>query len=138
MQNCGFVRLGRRRRFFISVFMVGEMGRIKSIGFRLSSRCAGRLPVLSGRSGSARSVKGKSSTARGYGYRWQRERKEFLAENPLCAMCSTDLSPVEATVVDHITPHGGDDGLFWDRSNWQSLCKHCHDSAKQRKERGDG
>lgn len=25
--------------------------------------------------------------------------------------------------------------LFWDRANWQSLCKQCHDSAKQAAER---
>jgi len=35
------------------------------------------------------------------------------------------LSP--ATVVDHILPHRGDEDLFWDESNWQPLCKRCHD-----------
>ena len=39
-----------------------------------------------------------------------------------------------AHVVDHVTPHKGDLDLFWNRSNWQSLCKTCHDSAKQRAE----
>jgi len=43
---------------------------------------------------------------------------------------------VAATVVDHITPHRGDMTLFWDKSNWQSLCKRCHDSHKQRLEKG--
>ena len=33
----------------------------------------------------------------------------------------------KATVVDHIQPHRGDPKLFWDQSNWQSLCKRCHD-----------
>jgi len=33
---------------------------------------------------------------------------------------------VLATVVDHITPHKGDNDLFWDRANWQSLCESCH------------
>jgi 5-methylcytosine-specific restriction enzyme A len=28
--------------------------------------------------------------------------------------------------VDHITPHKGDRQMFWDRSNWQSLCHRCH------------
>ncbi|WP_189426952.1 HNH endonuclease [Devosia pacifica] len=36
---------------------------------------------------------------------------------------------------DHITPHRGDDQLFWDRTNWQALCAHCHNSTKQRQER---
>ncbi len=25
--------------------------------------------------------------------------------------------------------------LFWSRKNWQPLCKHCHDSVKQRLEK---
>jgi 5-methylcytosine-specific restriction endonuclease McrA len=41
---------------------------------------------------------------------------------------------VEAVIVDHIVPHRGDQGLFWDTSNWQSLCKKCHDSVKQKEE----
>lgn len=42
---------------------------------------------------------------------------------------------VAATIVDHVIPHRGDQQLFWDKSNWQSLCKHCHDSHKQRIEK---
>lgn len=109
------------------------MGRLKTVSPRLSGLDA-KLPVVGGVPGSARAAKGASSAARGYGYRWQRERAAFLAENPLCVMCSTDLSPVAATVVDHKTPHGGNDALFWDKSNWQPLCKKCHDSVKQRAE----
>ncbi|RBO54057.1 HNH endonuclease [Rhodovulum sp. BSW8] len=37
-------------------------------------------------------------------------------------------------VADHIVPHRGDAGLFWDRANLQCLCKACHDRAKQREE----
>lgn len=42
---------------------------------------------------------------------------------------------VLAEIVDHIKPHRGDMALFWDSDNWQSLCKHCHDSHKQRLEK---
>ena len=28
--------------------------------------------------------------------------------------------------MDHIRAHNGDLRLFWDRSNWQGLCKPCH------------
>jgi hypothetical protein len=28
-------------------------------------------------------------------------------------------------------------GLFWDESNWQSLCKTHHDGEKQRQEQGE-
>lgn len=112
--------------------MIG-VGKLKSISPRLSGLDA-KLPVMSGVPGSARANKGSSSTARGYGYRWQQERAAFLAANPLCMMCSKDLSPVTATVVDHKIPHGGNEALFWDKKNWQALCKHCHDSVKQRAE----
>lgn len=40
-----------------------------------------------------------------------------------------------ANVVDHVIPHRGNTALFWDRSNWQSLCEHCHNAHKQRQER---
>lgn len=39
-------------------------------------------------------------------------------------------------VIDHITPHKGDQKLFWDRKNWQVLCPDHHDIAKQQEERG--
>lgn len=42
---------------------------------------------------------------------------------------------VPATVVDHKIPHRNDMELFWDRDNWQGLCKCCHDSEKQRLEK---
>lgn len=44
------------------------------------------------------------------------------------------VEPTE--VIDHITPHKGDEALFFDRGNLQGLCKHHHDRTKQRLERG--
>ncbi|MEZ0212451.1 MAG: hypothetical protein ACAH27_05805 [Xanthobacteraceae bacterium] len=41
-----------------------------------------------------------------------------------------------ATVVDHITPHKGDEDLFFRRANLQPLCKRHHDGDKQRIDRG--
>lgn len=90
-----------------------------------------------------------SSASRGYGHRWRQSRDAFLALNPFCSMCSTDVRPVPASVVDHKTPprlmdakaSGEPDRikaawkLFWDQANWQPLCKLCHDSTKQRLER---
>lgn len=75
----------------------------------------------------------RKTAERGYGGRWQRERKAFLArpENVLCVMCKADGRTVAATVVDHITPHKGDEALMWDQGNWQALCKPHHDSDKQ-------
>ena len=77
----------------------------------------------------------KSSAERGYGYKWQQAREGFLKKNPLCEDHKARGQVVAATVVDHIAPHRGDMKLFWDRANWQSLCKTCHDSHKQRLEK---
>lgn len=77
---------------------------------------------------------GKSSTQRGYGYKWQKYRLSFLRSNPLCSYCMRDGRVTEATVVDHIEPHKGDKTLFWKTENHQSLCAPCHSSVKQREE----
>ncbi|MGU3456585.1 hypothetical protein ACLBV5_09750 [Brevundimonas sp. M1A4_2e] len=34
-------------------------------------------------------------------------------------------------MVDHVQRHEGDRTLFFDRSNWQSLCGNCHDRHKR-------
>lgn len=74
----------------------------------------------------------KTAHQRGYGQRWRKARAAFLARHPFCAKC-TRVTP--ATVVDHIVPHRGDQELFWNPSNWQALCKRCHDGIKQSEER---
>lgn len=69
----------------------------------------------------------ESSTQRGYGYKWQVAREQFLREQPLCRKHKELGQIVVATVVDHIVPHRNDQALFWNRANWQPLCKPCHD-----------
>ena len=59
----------------------------------------------------------------------------FLRSHPLCAMHQMRGQVVPSVIVDHVVPHRGDQTLFWDTSNWQALCKHCHDSHKHRLER---
>jgi len=80
-----------------------------------------------------------SANSRGYDRRWGKARKRFLAEHPLCVECYREGKVVAATVVDHITPHKGNQDLFWDESNWQPLCKSCHDrkTAKENKAFGN-
>lgn len=69
--------------------------------------------------------------ARGYDHAWRRERLEFLKRNPLCRRCGKP-----ATVVNHITAHKGDMRLFWAKeTNWEAVCKPCHDSRIQSEER---
>lgn len=75
----------------------------------------------------------RKTSERGYGWEWQKARLEHLRRHPLCVMCQPRC--VQATVVDHIKPHQGDPVLFWDRKNWQSLCKPHHDGDKQALER---
>ena len=72
---------------------------------------------------------------RGYNSKWVRAREYFLADNPLCRLCWERNKVTPSTVVDHIKPHKGDQDKFWDESNWQALCKHCHDSHKQAQEK---
>ncbi|KTR02057.1 hypothetical protein NS365_22510, partial [Aureimonas ureilytica] len=76
-----------------------------------------------------------TAAQRGYGARWQKARALFLTEHPLCCRCHAEGRVTPATVVDHITPHKGDQTLFWDQKNWQPLCKPHHDGAKQAEER---
>lgn len=68
-----------------------------------------------------------TSHQRGYDARWNKARIEHLDADPLCVDCAKRDYITPATVVDHIVPHKGNEDLFWDRSNWQSLCKPCHD-----------
>ena len=74
----------------------------------------------------------RSATKRGYGSKWRTSSKAYLREHPLCEICKRNGKYVQATVVDHIKPHRGDNKLFWDKSNWQSLCKSCHDKKTGR------
>ena len=62
-----------------------------------------------------------------YGARWRTARLRWLAKHPLCEECGRAGRLQAGEVVDHVQPHKGDKGLFWDRSNWQTLCKVCHD-----------
>jgi 5-methylcytosine-specific restriction protein A len=69
-----------------------------------------------------------TATERGYDARWRAARRRFLMENPLCDTCNLKGRVAAATVVDHIVAHKGDQGLFWDETNWRSSCKPCHDA----------
>lgn len=70
--------------------------------------------------------------------RWKRGRLAHLAAHPLCVLCRQAGLVTAATVVDHVRPHRGDEILFFDPGNWQSVCKPCHDGAKQQLEKRGG
>jgi len=73
--------------------------------------------------------------ARLYGRRWGKARKEHLEQYPFCTMCENDGRMHYGIVVDHVIPHRGDPVLFWDETNWQTLCGMHHDAAKQSEEK---
>jgi 5-methylcytosine-specific restriction enzyme A len=75
--------------------------------------------------------RGDARTERGYDWRWRRYREAYLRRHPLCAECLRQGRTTAARVVDHIRPHKGDQRLFWDPANHQSLCDYtspwnCH------------
>lgn len=66
--------------------------------------------------------------------RWRKIRHAQLASHPLCQMCMDVGRVTPANTADHVTPHKGDDGLFW-RGELASLCHTCHSSHKQKQEK---
>lgn len=104
--------------------------RLKTLKPRLGELKTSSLKVISADSWRA----GKTSTERGYGYRWQQARLVHLRDNPLCVYCQREGRVTAASVVDHIVAHQGDETLMWDRANWQSLCQPHHDGQKKREE----
>jgi 5-methylcytosine-specific restriction protein A len=67
-------------------------------------------------------------------HRWKQASQRYRAEHPLCINClqSGKLTSVIGPngVVDHITNHRCDPRLFWDRNNWQPLCRSCNAKKK--------
>lgn len=68
---------------------------------------------------------------------WQRLRWRVLVRDLFtCAFCGKVEGVTRNLVADHKVPHRFNAALFWDDENLQTLCKPCHDSTKQRIERG--
>ena len=71
---------------------------------------------------------------------WRHLRHQtFSRDSLICQICGgicSGRSPApHSPVCDHKVPHRGDATLFYDATNLWTLCKHCHDSDKQRQER---
>lgn len=111
------------------------MTKLQMLKPRLATSNISRVAVIA--AGSWR-TEGAGGTARGYGYKWQKARERYLRDHPLCCYCERDGRTSAATVVDHKVPHRGSEAIFWDESNWQSLCKPCHDGEKAKEEARDG
>lgn len=60
---------------------------------------------------------------------WKKLRETKLAMNPLCEQCgASSLSAgMETSLhIDHINDHKGDENLFYELDNLQTLCISCH------------
>lgn len=79
-----------------------------------------------------------SAAERGYGHKWRKAREGYLSKHSLCLMCDSNGFVEPSSVVDHIVPHRGNKELFWDKDNWQALCKSCHDKKTAREDGGFG
>lgn len=57
--------------------------------------------------------------------RWTRESRAFREAHPLCAECRRKGIITPSEVVDHIVPVSVCLD-FWDKNNWQALCRKCN------------
>ncbi len=67
----------------------------------------------------------KVTDERYHTYRWEKASIAFRKEHPLCEECKRNGRVTPSEVVDHIVPAALCKD-FWDRRNWQALCKKCN------------
>lgn len=115
------------------------MGRLKAIGSPLTTLrpTLGSLAPIERTKAAERMA--TSPWRRWYNSaRWRALRRVIFARDlytcqwPGCGFTTADTSRL---VADHRDPHRGDELLFWNEGNLQTLCKPHHDSGKQRAER---
>lgn len=115
------------------------MGRLKALPPRLSAM-APRIGYAAPVDEAERSRQRDGSQAWRRWYktaRWQKLRMDvlvrdlFTCQMPDCRRI--DLRPGQL-ICDHVEPHHGNEASFW-AGPFQTLCKTCHDGAKQRAER---
>ena len=70
--------------------------------------------------------------------RYRTRRKAHLEKNPLCVECQQKGKIRKGAILDHIIPHKGNSELFWDESNWQTMCWSCHSSKTNKYDGGFG
>lgn len=110
--------------------------RICSCGHRVPSGVRCRCEVARAKQAQARNDQRRGSAhQRGYTKQWDREATAFLSlpANRRCVLCGAPSS-----TVDHKVAHKGNQRLFWDRSNWQPVCRPCNSRKNVRTEGGFG
>jgi 5-methylcytosine-specific restriction enzyme A len=78
-----------------------------------------------------------------YTARWKKLRQSVLIrDNYTCqktgVVCVGKYPAPNSPVVDHIEQHHGDEVLFWNPKNLQTVSKEYHDKVKQSEERSRG
>lgn len=70
--------------------------------------------------------------------RWQKLRLAiFVRDLFTCRICKRFETNTSLLVCDHVERHMGNEHRFW-AGPFQTLCKSCHDKAKQRAEQARG
>jgi 5-methylcytosine-specific restriction protein A len=69
----------------------------------------------------------KSAAERGYDWQWQKFRKRFLAEHPLCEDCISEGRVGAATDIHHKQKLRDRPELKYEEENLVPLCKMHHD-----------
>jgi 5-methylcytosine-specific restriction protein A len=106
-----------------------------------------RLSKLPPRLKTTREIRDKrysaDATVRGWYHsaRWQKLRQEVLIRDLYTCqqtgvILTTGRDAPNAAVVHHKVPHHGDERLFWDIDNLESVAKSWHDAEAQRLEKG--
>ena len=117
------------------------MGRLKSLPPRLAP-AAPRLGRLPGDETARLKERDQNVSWRKWykTERWRRLRIEVLMRDSYTCqktgvICAGKYPADDSPVVDHKRPHRGDEALFWDKGNLQTVSKKYHDSEKQKQER---
>jgi len=69
------------------------------------------------------------------GRRYRKARQSFFDSDPMhriCAECLRHGITTEATELDHIIPAAKRPDLFDEPTNWQPLCRTCHEAKTKR------
>lgn len=68
--------------------------------------------------------------------RWRKLRMSvFVRDHFTCRECGRIDGNTSRLVCHHLTPHKGDEELFWDENNLGCVCAPCHDGPIKQRER---
>jgi len=68
--------------------------------------------------------------------RWQKLRWSVLVRDRFrCSRCGKLDGNTSQLVANHKRPHRGNELMFWDDTNIETVCKTCHDGVIQSEER---